>query len=106
MSEESISIIIKLKDQQLTEKYFELSRATSQQQTMKVFFWGGIAFMFVGMFLKNQMSTFVELIWGVIGFASMIYGVANMPKDDMLQRMKDKIAILELEIKQLKETEK
>ena len=47
MPKESISTIIELKDQQLTEKYCELSRAISQQKTMKAFSWGGIAFMLV-----------------------------------------------------------
>ena len=106
MSKESMSTIIQLKDKLLTEKYKELHTATSQQKTMKVFFWGGFVFVFIGLLMKDGMSTSIEVIWIIAALCSTMYGVTNMPSDDMLQRMKDKIAILELEIKQLKETEK
>ena len=105
MSEESISTIIRLKDKLLTEKYKELHTETSQQKTMKVFAWGGIAFMFVGMFLKNQMSTSVEVILGISGFVAMYYGFYNMPKDEDLKKIEDEIEIAKREIQDLEEQE-
>jgi len=102
ISKESISTIIRLKDQLLTEKYNELHTATSQQKIMKVFLWGGVAFIFIGMMLQNGMSTTIEIIWTILTFCSFIYGVVNMPKDEDLRKIEDEIETAKREIEKLK----